>query len=106
MKDNATNETIMADINKIAHVLVIIAFRDNSYAAKVLAETADNDLQKLETTIRKFDIPAERLDAETLRQQVTAIEIKLKQEQKLKQKPYAPRKIGKPCGFPKNMRRK
>ena len=92
----------MADIKKIAQALVLLSFSDMKDVAKVLKEEYDIEAARKEE--KKFTLNAGNL--EDMRQQATLVQTRFKEEQKRKQKPYAPRKIGKPCGFPKNMRRK
>lgn len=92
----------MADIKKIAQALVLLSFSDMKDVAKVLKEEYDIEAARKEE--KKFTLNAGNL--EDMRQQATLVQTRLKEEQERKQKPYAPRKIGKPCGFPKNMRRK
>ena len=92
----------MADIKKIAQALVLLSFSDMKDVAKVLKEEYDIEAARKEE--KKFTLNAGNL--EDMRQQATLVQTRFKEEQERKQKPYAPRKIGKPCGFPKNMRRK
>lgn len=95
----------MANIKKIAHFLVFLAFKGNDDVAKVLKEEYGIE-PKQDNHVRRFECPVGRLEAEEFKQQIAVMQVRLKEEQERKQKPYAPRKIGKPCGFPKNMRRK
>lgn len=92
----------MANIKQIAQALVLLSFKDMKDVAKVLKE--EYDIEPKQETEKKFTLNTGAL--EDMRQQVTLVQTHLKEEQERKQKPYAPRKIGKPCGFPKNMRRK
>lgn len=90
----------MADIKLIARALVLLAYGDRHNVAKVAEMPSD------EEKVLKFEKPEGRLQLEESMQQLAAEQRRLEAEQKRKRKPYAPRSIGKPRGFPKNMRRK
>lgn len=92
----------MANIKLIAQALVILSFKDMTDVAKILKE--EYDIEPKEGDGRKFVLKTD--DFEIIRREATIVEAQIKEEQKRKQKPYAPRKIGKPRGFPDNMRRK
>lgn len=95
----------MVSSKSIIAALALLAFKDHRDVAKVLAEeygiepVSDDEGKKLQVSVMCADF-------DKINQQVAVIQAGLHNAQKLKAKPYAPRKIGKPCGFPKNMRRK
>jgi hypothetical protein len=92
----------MANIKQIAEALVLLSFGDMADVTKVLKE--EYDIEVAEEKEKKFVLRTD--DLESIKQQAAIVQARLKEEQKRKQKPYAPRKIGKPRGFPENMRRK
>ena len=91
----------MANIKQIAQALVLLSFRDMPDVSETLKEECDIEPASKE---KKFVLRTDTFD--DIRQQAAIMVARLKEEQKRKQKPYAPRKIGKPRGFPDNMRRK
>lgn len=92
----------MANIKKIAQALVLLSFGELSDVAEVLEEEFGIEPQKEDD--KKFVLRTG--DLENTKRQAEIIQARLKEEQERRQKPYAPRKIGNPRGFPKNMRRK
>ncbi len=94
----------MANIQKIAEALALLAFRDAQDVAKVLEEEYGITPQTSEKNEKTFTLNVENLKEQ--QQQIVFLQKEMQEEQKRKQKPYAPRKIGKPRGFPDNMRRR
>ena len=91
----------MANIKQIAQALVLLSFRGMPDVSETLKQEGDTEPESKE---KKFVLRTDTFD--DIRQQTAIMVARLKEEQKRKQKPYAPRKIGKPRGFPENMRRK
>lgn len=89
----------MVNIKIVAQNLLRLSRIELLGIAKVLQ--ADYGIEALPPE----DNQALKLQEEAVEQR-NAISLRVSALKRQREKPYAPRKIGKPCGFPKNMRRK
>ncbi|MBR3677211.1 MAG: hypothetical protein IKN71_08785 [Alphaproteobacteria bacterium] len=93
----------MVDIKWIARVLALYAGADMRETARILKE--EYGIEAAVVDDKKINDVAEHSNSlEIAKTRVVGEQKSLFQSER--NKPYVPRKIGKPRGFPKNMRRK
>ena len=92
----------MADIKLIARILSLSIGADMRKTVKTLKEEYGIETVAEEHKIN--EVAEQNNDLERAKNGIITAQKRLSKQKK--SKPYTPRKIGKPCGFPKNMRRK